>query len=644
MKKVKLESLRLVNFKKITDLVIDFQDKTQITGRNAAGKSTIADAYLWLLYGKNQQDETDFSIKTLDSSNKAIPKLDHEVEGVFVVDLQRIVFKKVYREKWVTKRGNDFEELTGHETTYFVNDVPVSLSEYKNRVSEMIPENISKILSNPLYFNTKLKWNERREILSQMAGSISDDEILINANLNEVSKMLSEGKNIEDQKKIISVQKKKIKDEIELIPSRIDESNRSKPEAQNWAELESKINSNNAEIEKLQNEIMNLNEAANSEIDQYMAKKGEKASLERLLNDLKEKQSREALTAIQDNKNRLNDLNNRLKNDKEQIEYFKGIIQRNEKSISALKESNSILKAKYEEWTAKEFVFDPNENICPACKRPMENAQDHETEMRESFNRKKLESINQIKASATDNNREIEKLEESNNDTLLRIKGIEDKIDEYKKEVLNIESQPTPTISNEPTEEMIALQQKIEGFVVEEIKRPDLSVQKAKIDELNSENNLFRTALNNKSFIEKIDSRIDELKQQQKTLSQELSQLDKLEFEIEQFNKLKIEQVEQKTNSLFSIVKFKMFETQLNGGESPACVCTVNGVPFSDLNTAMKINASLDIINALQYYFDISVPVFIDQKESVSDLLDISSQIIALKVDENAEKLTISAL
>jgi hypothetical protein len=151
----------------------------------------------------------------------------------------------------------------------------------------------------------------------------------------------------------------------------------------------------------------------------------------------------------------------------------------------------------------------------------------------------------------------------------------------------------------------------------------------------------LKTRLNSRDQAQAIEERIAKLNAEQKTLSQELANADKLEFQIDKFNKKKMELVEEKINSKFTLVKFKMFEEQLNGGETPTCICLVDGVPFNDVNTAMKVNASLDIINALQYHFGIFAPVFIDGKESVSELIKTDCQIVCLKVDETAQKLTV---
>jgi exonuclease SbcC len=150
-----------------------------------------------------------------------------------------------------------------------------------------------------------------------------------------------------------------------------------------------------------------------------------------------------------------------------------------------------------------------------------------------------------------------------------------------------------------------------------------------------------KQTLNVANQIAKTNERIAELESQQRTLAQEVASCEKIEMQIDQYNKIQIETIEQRVNSKFSIVKWKMFDEQINGGLADTCEAIVNGTPFNDLNTAMKYNAGLDVINALNYHFGIFAPVFIDQRESIVSLIKTECQVINLKVDESKKVLTV---
>lgn len=106
MKTIKLVSLKLRNFKGAHDLTVNFSHKTLIQGDNGTGKTTIFDAFCWLLYGKNSANESDFGIKTNDKEGNAIPKQEHEVEGLIDVNGTNVKLRRLYSEKWTKKRGN----------------------------------------------------------------------------------------------------------------------------------------------------------------------------------------------------------------------------------------------------------------------------------------------------------------------------------------------------------------------------------------------------------------------------------------------------------------------------------------------------------------------------------------------------------
>ena len=111
-----------------------------------------------------------------------------------------------------------------------------------------------------------------------------------------------------------------------------------------------------------------------------------------------------------------------------------------------------------------------------------------------------------------------------------------------------------------------------------------------------------------------------------------MADLEGSEFLAEQFTKAKMDTLVKRINGRFKYVSFKMFETQINGGEVETCETLVNGVPFSDANHAGKVNAGIDIINTLCEHYNIYAPIFIDFRESVNNLIDCESQVVNLIV------------
>jgi exonuclease SbcC len=190
--KIELKKLSLSNFKGIRSFEILFDQITDILGDNATGKTTLMDAFLWLFFGKDSTDRKDFEIKTLDANNRPYHRLDHEVAAVIIVDGEQITIRRTFREKWVKKRGSNEQEFTGHSTEFYWNDVPMKESEYQAKVSSIINENIFKLITNTSYFN-QLKWQDRRNALLQIAGSISNDDVFssLSGDFKELKKALN---------------------------------------------------------------------------------------------------------------------------------------------------------------------------------------------------------------------------------------------------------------------------------------------------------------------------------------------------------------------------------------------------------------------------------------------------------------------
>ena len=222
---IKILNLKLRNFKGVKELEINFDCKnTNIYGANATGKTTVFDAFKWLFFDKDSNDRKDFNIKTLDSNNNPIHFLEHEVEATLIIDGIDTTFKKVLQEKWVKKRGQTEQEFSGHETNYWIDEVPVKKKDYEEKINSLIPESLFKLITDPSYFNNQLKWTERRELLINISGAnISDDEILDSKEEFKILKNNLDGRSIDDYKKVVQAKIKDLNKQKETIPVRIDE-------------------------------------------------------------------------------------------------------------------------------------------------------------------------------------------------------------------------------------------------------------------------------------------------------------------------------------------------------------------------------------------------------------------------------------
>lgn len=669
--KIFLRSLSFTNFKGIRSLNINFDPVTDIYGSNATGKTTLLDGFLWCFFGKDSSGRSDFEIKTLNENNEHYHKLDHEVGAVIMADAEEISIRRVYREKWVAKRGEKEKVFSGHETLFFWNDVPLKESEYQAKVAGLINESIFRLITNTGYFN-QLKWQDRRNVLIQIAGPISDSEVIDKiANLNNKTQIslltnaLNQKKSIDEFKAEIRNKKKKIKDELDLLPSRIDEANRSLPEEVDYASIGETINRLTNELEVTEDLLMNKTKAQKAHQESINQKIQEVQKLRTRQQEIEFEEKNRALDlkrtreqTIQDKKR---DLRN-LQDDKDRLlsEYLV-----DEKRKASLETEIAAYRVKWETINQEELKFEEGEFHCPACKRAYE-ATDIESKKRQllaNFNTDKTRRLTLNLEQGSKLADEIKVLTAKLENTLSKGESAKLEISKLSQAIATLEEEHTRLSVNEKeaVETAIANNSEYKGIAemielrTEEINTPFEAEDNSSLLDRKRELILLidteKKRLATKEHRERIQVRINELLDQEQTMSQQFADLDGVEFIIEQYTRVKMDTLESRINGRFKIVRFKMFEEQINGGQSEACTTLINGVPYPDANNASKINAGLDIINTLSEHYGISAPVFVDNAESVVKLIDIPSQIIRLIVSgadkklrvENSNKLVMSA-
>lgn len=638
--KIRISNLKLKNFKGIKDLKIDFNsENTNIYGKNATGKTTIFDAFKWLFFDKDSNDRKDFNIKTLDSENKPIHFLDHEVEATLVVDEMKMVFKKILHEKWVTKRGQSEQEFAGHETNYWIDEVPIKKKDYEEKINSLIPESLFKLITDPTYFNNQLKWTERRELLINISGTtISDDEILNSKEEFKIIKDNIEGRSIDDYKKVVQAKIKDLNKEKETIPVRIDELTNTLITEHNinYEEIEKQKEQYDQELQKIETEMTDVQ--AKSKENMKIA--GELTEAKQELADFKLKKETEYSQKYS------NDLIN-LQNEKRIAESTIRVKQDedNERKIK-IEQDQKRKEELYKEWDIvnnQKLEYDPNSFVCPTCKREYETDQKEEIkkQFENNFNtHKKAEqdAINKegqsINARIDENTKAREKLQQEMQDANSKLENINNKIAELEKAK---ESENTFDVTSMP--EYMDKDKKVKELEekVNNLTNGDISELQNKKAEITEEINKLNKTLNEREIQEKTKERITELQNEEEVISSKIQELEGQQYALEEFTKTKVELLENAINSKFELVKFRLFDTQINGGLVECCDTLVNGVPYADVNNAHKILAGLDIINTLIKFYNTSVPIFIDNRESINEIYNIDTQIISLIVTTDKE-------
>lgn len=634
---MKLLKLSLTNFKSIRQSSFEFDGENKIIfGDNATGKTTVFDSMCWLLFGKDSLDRSDFEIKTL-VNGEPIHKVNHEVEGEFSNDDgTQFTLKRVYREKYSNPRGGD-TKLTGHTTDYFINDVPVKEKEYKAYINNLISDDVFKLITNPLYFNEQYSWQNRRKLLLEMCGNVDDETVI--RNHGELRKLLSilNGRTVEEQKKIVAAKKTVINKELDMIPIRIDEAIRNKPEVQSDKnKLKADIETFNAGINQLEEEAAVIkNGLKETEVKSKIRdiKRTIDERRNQVLSDYDKEKTRlrgeyefslKQLKAIEQERDRLVDHN---------YETGKNI-ERENKRIEKLKEE-------FNAFNTQEF----DDVNCPTCGQPY--PYDKRESLKEAFNMQKatnLEEWQKLIDSAENMKRSYIEQEEI---VAVKIDGLTNQVEEqqqdYERKFKAYENLEQPDID----EDSIYMDLQAQLFLLEsELDDTDTTNSyeaiNKDIDEMKAKRTQLVDELNKHELIETIDERVKELERKQQQLANDKNELDEAMFLMDEFIKAKVDMLEQSINSHFEYARFKMFNVLVNGNIEECCETTYKGVPYRSMNNAARMNVGLDIINALTKYFKVDAPVFIDNAEAVTSFIHCHSQVIQLFVDATFTELTVA--
>lgn len=652
--------MSLLNFKGVRELTVDFDEhETNIFGANHTGKTTLFDAFVWLLFDKDSQDRQNFGIRTYDEDNNVIPKLPHEVSACIEVNGVEINLKRCFVENWVKKRGSQEAVYDGNSEERYWNDVPCSKTEFAKKIADICDESIFKLITNPLYFPS-MKPATQRGMLFQMAGDLTDADVAASdpqrfANLAE---QLTH-KTLEEYKKEIAAKKRRINQAIESIPARIDENKRLMPEAEDWSALERDIKEKEAKIKELDGQISDESKA-------YTAKAKENAEKAKALAEKKrQRTSRES--AVRDellaswykqtedyNNRRIAaqqqsfDISQRRKMTEADIRREKEAIVKMQSDVNVLEQRLNRLRDEWRNIKAREFNPENLETVCPHCGRPYEQSQiDRSIEdQRISFNAHTSHMLEENKANGKKVASEVEGLKAgiAKSESVIKEKEalLETLIDKPFTETAPAKPDVTDGIaSDQQLQQLDKDIAELEAALAQPIDQPDTDFlkdgRKLLMDGIDED----RKHLAKRDTITATLKRIEELEAELKANNETLAELEGIEFNILEFGKAKVALVEDKINSLFSIVKFKMYERQINGGEVETCECLMHGTPYSVLSNSEKINAGLDIINAICRANEVNAPIFIDNRESATDIIDVDSQVINLIVDASCTKLKV---
>ncbi len=633
-----LIKIHIQNFKGCKDRSIDFGGRTAIKGVNGSGKTTIADAVMWVLFGKDSTGASTFDIRPKDKNGVDEDFIDIQVETVWDVDGRELTIVKTQKQNWVKKRGSEEKTFEGNVNLYEINTIPKAEKEFKAYIEDLVPEEVFKFVSNTNAFMAQ-KPIDRRKTLFKLVSDMTDADILatdpkFQSLTDQLAQFTSEEILSRDKKALLENKRK-----IEEIPARIDEVSKTIVE-QDYSEAEIQLQDLREKLENINNAPVEAN--AYGEVNQLKAEianyEGRLQTIEREAISKINNARKDVQIKIIDIDQAISRLTNTTNNNERQVENLRSLIKGNEERLKKLGDDYTTEKSK---------EIAEGASTCPVCHQ--EYPDDMKSDMKAAFEadkEKKLFAIN------------------------LEGKGVSDSIKAYKSQLSEIETKQLDTASemNRLTMEKDALQNQLDAMPVSidvtglnecqsikealqeaqdrleyamELTKDANAREQAVIERkraIQSEIDAVNRILAGRQTVANARARVEELKEEQRRLSQAIANTEKEIYLLEEFNKAKVNLLSDKINSHFRIVKWKLFERQINGGYNPICEPLVNGQAYSSaLNSGHKILAELDIIQALQRIYDVSVPVFLDNAERINDfnIPDMDCQLITLSVTED---------
>ena len=671
--KVEVKKIYLENYKKFPSKSVDLFPRTEISGRNREGKSTLQDAYLDVLTGKMANGTEPTSIRRKENGLE-VPKVDVIRELTLAIDGKEKVIRKITKQKWRKPRGQSEEVFDGNETSYEIDGFPAKSKDYTEFIQSIAEPSTLLMCSNPKPFLDTLQKStaESRKVLEKMSGfDIAQfmEENPQYAHVEEITKGHSVEDTLKKLRKELNAQKKKVDAKNTEIAY---ETNRS-IEAEDTSSLESKKQELNAELSKLEEQEKILEDSAKGYDSLTYEIRGLKSSRDGLVskadNELKDKKAAIMNVYYDLAKNKIEKesairmLGMELDNHIRAGQQAKADLDRARQDYPRIKEmewDDSELKAIEAE------TFNDSDTICPTCGQELPEEQ--VSELRASFEEKKKFRIeneltkkqnwesakqNQLKGTCDLGNSAAAKLKKTNeeiNKLQSEIGAAQDEVDELTKQIEEEQSKFTElpeSVDMTNDEEYLAvtariaeLEEKLKSFDDVPGKKQELRMQISnvmkQISNVDADIKIAQAAVTEK------EKRVAELNEELKSLGQVQADIEKNIDTVLNFSIQKNKALAEKINPFFHHFQFSFLDYTIEGNPVETCKMICNGIDYnSGLNHSDKILCEVDLLNGLQEMNGLNLPLWIDDSESIdkSRIPMLDRQMIVLRVTDGDLKV-----
>ena len=639
MKDIRLIQLELLNFKCHAHLRLDFNGRNAaIFGDNATGKTSIYDALVWLLFGKDSQGNGEKGIDLKPLGPDGLVK-DHdaitEVEAVLDAGGEEVSLKRTLREVWTNRRGSTELRYDGNVSDYFVNGVPCKKNAFDKTVSELCPEDLFRMLTSVSWFASGMKWQDRRGILFDMAGRLTDADLMDRDDrFRELAQSM--GKlSLSDYKAKLLHQKRALTGTREDAPARISECQR---------QLEGMGMIDEEALRVQEQELAGIRDRLSGEIiamEQDAAIQGKRLELReaQLAQEQIQKENRLYREAQQSRGQDREQILKNIRAEEVRCEMLEGTIRRADAGIDRDERALQETRELWVQVNGEAFAG----GICPSCGQalPYEKLR----AATEGFEARKKQRLADIEREAE---RTKERLQEASGILTERREELSFRREQIAGLRKQLKEAQAATITDMPgyrerLEKAAAATEAVqkELRLLTERGGEAIAGKRRELEETGGKLEEVRKKLAQRSYRDSLNGRIAELKADMKNAAEALEAIEKMLCAMEDFVRFKCRFVEESVNDHFRLASFRLFREQANGGIEERCDAQQGGVPYMSLNNGMKINVGIDIINALSRHYGITVPLFVDNAEAVTRLEECRSQVIRLVVSENDKELRV---
>lgn len=650
MKQLKIKKISIENFAGLKNQIFEFNgNDARVYGANGTGKTTTATALQWLLFDKGLDGSTkSFNPVPLDKNNEDEYELIPTVEVELDDNGKTLKIRKESHPKYTTNKTTNRKEYSRSRTKkQYINDESLKVKDFQSRISELVSEDVFKLITNPSAFN-QLHWKEQRTILFEIADDIDTETIIkTNKDFEAIPQILGDH-DIETKQKILKDKISQIEKDIKDIPIRINQTESNKQEVPKYDE--ERYEEIKQEIERLGKERVDV-QNGKAEIDLRNQLADKQAELKRL-EDNHEANNENRITSLNNEFNveegTVSNLKTQIKNNKQQIDY-----ENNRRKT--LLDKHKEIQSQIEEVKNRQFEY-KDDGVCSCCGQalPADQIEQAKEKALKQFNKNKsqeIEELNNSKERVVNDGKQIkptiEKLESQNNSLQIRVNEAEDKSQRILNKINQLKASSVNVTQTDEYKSVLNDINKINN------KRKDIKTtindQLVNIDnqitELTQEKVEFENVKAIESSNKHLDDAIRDLRMQEDNLLDEKEEYVHQNQVLKAFITTRVKMLTENVNNKFNIAEFKLFNQLVNGELEETCITTVDGVEYSGgLNNAARINVGLDIINTLSQHYKITAPIFIDNAESITDIIPTEAQQIQLIVSGQDKKLRMETI